>query len=1036
MLLAAPTLQPVPDQIMFAGAPLYVALSASDPDGDLVSFSAEVTQSQLSHPEIASPTLMPILNMNNRNLRLEVGNFGEMVFELFEQWAPRTTSRIIELAQQGFYNGLTFHRIIQNFVIQGGDPTGTGAGGSGVPFDDEYHPYLMHTGPGILSMAKSTDDTNDSQFFITSREARHLDFNHSVFGFLVRGEDVRQQIAAVPVDGNNRPLQPVVISSAEVLYDRYHRALVLLAPLGTTGSAEVKVTVRDTEGNVVEQRFTVTLQTDPWNSNAYLGPIPPIWTQAGLPVSQAIPAYDREGNVLIYAATPGQGVTDLTVQMDPSTGVLTITPQPGAVGVRSVVVAVGDPASYTADAWDRQEVPVYIRPAPPAGRLTPEADTGVSNSDRLTRLNNTPNAPLRFDLSELIAGAEVSVLIDDVVVATGTATSTTLSLQTTGTFPLSDGPHKVTFVQVLRDRTVRVGNLDTTVTLWSDESAPLWITVDTVAPVFTSMPPVQAAEGMPYEYLVQVVPEVTGPITFELLSGPPGMSLNAETGLLRWQPGYNQAGTHLVIIQAIDAAGNSSQQSFQIEVVNAPDVLFDLQQTLREQQAWELALEAVAEHPPVVWELLGPLPAGMTFDTEVARLRWTPGETQGPGLYEVNLRVVDAAGLSRLVTLQLQVEEANLPPRLLAVDEVLASEHQAIELQLVAEDDDLPSQTLIFSLQGAYPEGMTLDPNTGILHWLPSERQGPGEYSVRVRVTDSEGGFDDKLIHFLVREEFQAPQWEPVAPLQLEVGGSVQLPLRAVDPDVPALPIRYRLAGTFGSAAVDPESGVLSWTLSREEWELLGSPAEVRLVVEAYKVLPDDGGELTSRLEVPVTILNPVAAAIAAYWEQTSGTVETRWGESRSLWRGEFPWEADTPGWTKSASHFEKSDWSDSPGPQRSFFSGITGWLARPSGAIGVSDEVLRVLDLIEEDLLRGRIPKELLEKVSEFSAEIDSPAAQESLAAKIPAASRSQQYPSHSSASPQGNNRHPGGEAAGITDAPTEAPPEDTAQDTSQVVG
>ena len=112
--------------------------------------------------------------------------------------APLTSREIWDLAAEGFYDGLDFHRVVPNFVIQGGDPTGTGSGGSTLGyFDDQYHLELQHNRTGVLSYAKSTDDTNDSQFFITEGPQRFLDFNHSVFGQLVEGESNRDAIMAL-----------------------------------------------------------------------------------------------------------------------------------------------------------------------------------------------------------------------------------------------------------------------------------------------------------------------------------------------------------------------------------------------------------------------------------------------------------------------------------------------------------------------------------------------------------------------------------------------------------------------------------------------------------------------------------------------------------------------------------------------------------------------------------------------------------------------------------------------------------------------
>ncbi len=109
-------------------------------------------------------------------------NKGVINIELFNKEAPLTVANFINLAQRGYYNGLTFHRVIENFMIQGGCPEGTGTGGPGYNFKDEFHDKLKHDKPGILSMANAGPGTNGSQFFITHVETPWLDGNHTVFG--------------------------------------------------------------------------------------------------------------------------------------------------------------------------------------------------------------------------------------------------------------------------------------------------------------------------------------------------------------------------------------------------------------------------------------------------------------------------------------------------------------------------------------------------------------------------------------------------------------------------------------------------------------------------------------------------------------------------------------------------------------------------------------------------------------------------------------------------------------------------------------
>jgi cyclophilin family peptidyl-prolyl cis-trans isomerase len=115
---------------------------------------------------------------------------GDIAVELFADKAPRTVENFVNLARAGFYDGTTFHRVIGGFMAQGGDPTGTGTGGPGYQFGDEFHPSLRHDSPGILSMANAGPGTNGSQFFITYGPTPHLDDRHSVFGKVTSGLDV------------------------------------------------------------------------------------------------------------------------------------------------------------------------------------------------------------------------------------------------------------------------------------------------------------------------------------------------------------------------------------------------------------------------------------------------------------------------------------------------------------------------------------------------------------------------------------------------------------------------------------------------------------------------------------------------------------------------------------------------------------------------------------------------------------------------------------------------------------------------------
>src|SRR3989344_3893684 len=148
--------------------------------------------------------------MKNRIAVIET-NYGAMEIELFEDKAPITTKNFIDLAEKGFYNGLIFHRVIKDFMMQGGDPNGDGTGGPGYEIPDEFNPDLKHNKLGILSMANAGPNTGGSQFFITLVPTPWLDGKHAVFGQLIKGEDVLKEIGNVKTGPMDRPIEPVII---------------------------------------------------------------------------------------------------------------------------------------------------------------------------------------------------------------------------------------------------------------------------------------------------------------------------------------------------------------------------------------------------------------------------------------------------------------------------------------------------------------------------------------------------------------------------------------------------------------------------------------------------------------------------------------------------------------------------------------------------------------------------------------------------------------------------------------------------------
>ena len=156
---------------------------------------------------------------------------GNFTIRLFDKEAPKTVENFVGLAEgtkewtdpstrekkKGpYYDGVTFHRVIEGFMIQGGDRLGTGTGGPGYTFGDEFHPKRRHDRAGILSMANAGPGTNGSQFFITLGPTPHLDNRHSVFGEVVEGLDVVKKIGSVPTGRQDRPVKPVVMTHVTI----------------------------------------------------------------------------------------------------------------------------------------------------------------------------------------------------------------------------------------------------------------------------------------------------------------------------------------------------------------------------------------------------------------------------------------------------------------------------------------------------------------------------------------------------------------------------------------------------------------------------------------------------------------------------------------------------------------------------------------------------------------------------------------------------------------------------------------------------
>lgn len=553
-LSETPTFNPLPAQQVTIGSPIHLPVDAYDPDGQPLT----VTVSS-DDPDLLEATVL----QGNRSLRLDMQGYGDMVFELFEQRAPRPAGRVIELTESGFYDGLTFHRVVDTFVIQGGDPEGNGTGGSELPdFDDQYHPDLRHTQSGILSFAKSNDDTNNSQFFVTERNTQQLDFNHSVFGQLVEGEDVREGISRVAVNNpqQSNPLRDVVIREASIFTDTENSVVMLKATGNGTGQTSVTVTVRDSDGNEFSQIVPVVVGANNIDADPFLEDIAPVVAPQGTPAEFQLEGVDVDGDPIVYIAEALDAPAGTEVQVTEE-GLVTVTPPDDYSGTIDIQVEARAPdyepivqRGRTLESnRDVQRLRVaFSAGAPTTIDLAAASDTGRSDSDDVTRAGS-----LTFTVEGTTPGATVELLVGDTLMGIGNATSGSTTITTDNFATLGSGTYSVVARQRLAD-----GNNSAT-------SAPLTLVWDNVPPAETTNAlPGQANVGTLYEANLEHEEEGDG-VRYAISTGPSGATIDPISGVLQWTPSESQVGTQTIVVELSDAAGNVRTQSFDVEVAEA-----------------------------------------------------------------------------------------------------------------------------------------------------------------------------------------------------------------------------------------------------------------------------------------------------------------------------------------------------------------------------------------------------------------------------------------------------------------------------------
>lgn len=380
------------------------------------------------------------------------------------------------------------------------------------------------------------------------------------------------------------------------------------------------------------------------------------------------------------------------------------------------------------------------------------------------------------------------------------------------------------------------------------------------APVITSTPITTVDEGQLYRYAVQATdPDARDVIEFSLAVAPAGMAIDANSGVITWTPGNAQVGQHAVTVQVSDTLGAFSQQSFVITVLNvnqAPVFVSEPLLQAVEETAYHYQAQAIdPDLGDLLTYTLALAPAGMSIDSQSGLIRWTPAIGQA-GTHAVLVRVVDSAGASAQQPFVVTVAERNLAPSIISTPVVNAIVGVEYRYAVQAEDPNA-ADTLTFAL-GAFPNGMVIDPATGVVSWIPQPAQ-VGVHDITVVVSDNHNAASAQAFQLRVSEPNRAPVFTTTAlPDAVENVGYVAL-VEAVDPNE-GDQVEYALVSGPQGLVIDARSGQINWLPGNHQagahvlvvraTDHHGLYSEVTLTVQVLAVN-----------DAPVIVSNPVITA-------------------------------------------------------------------------------------------------------------------------------------------------------------------------------
>lgn len=377
-------------------------------------------------------------------------------------------------------------------------------------------------------------------------------------------------------------------------------------------------------------------------------------------------------------------------------------------------------------------------------------------------------------------------------------------------------------------------------------------------------------------------------ITYSLEPGfPPGLTISPSTGLLAWTPSEAQGpGTYTVTVVARDNATPTlaDSRSFSITVndVNEGPFLAEIpDQTIEEENKLIIRLSATDPDLPaneLTYSLESTALAGLTIDSSTGEITWTPTEQQGPGTYPLTVKVTDDAipPLNHSRTFNISVKEANSAPVLAEIPDQTIEEETQFVTQASATDSDYPANQLNYSLEPGSPPGLTIDSNTGLVTWTPSEQQGPATYPVTLRITDNGIPPLSQARSFMisVNEKNRAPVLAEITNSTVDEQSLVTIQASATDDDLPANQLSYSLQpGAPAQMVIDPATGLITWTPTEAQ-----GPASYEVTV----LVSDNGTPPLSQARSFMISVNeknaaPILAEIsdASVDEETTLSVQT-----------------------------------------------------------------------------------------------------------------------------------------------------------------